>query len=84
VILKGDLDFAGTAALRDVLAVLDGPGTLDMRAVRYIDCSALSEFVRLAKRVGAGRVTLIIAAPIIRKVLEICGFQCMFRIEDAS
>ena len=83
VILKGDLDIYGATALRDALDGFDQPGVLDMRAVRYIDSAGLTELVRIAKRVGLGKVTLIIATPMVRKVLRICGFQHLFRIVDA-
>jgi anti-anti-sigma factor len=82
VILRGDLDFTGTTELRETLGFLNGAGVLDMRAVRYVDCSALSEFVRLAKRAGPRCVTLIIATPLVRRVLQICEFQHLFRIDD--
>lgn len=82
VVLTGDLDIYEAPALRRVLDVLDGPGTVDMRGVRYLDSSALAELARVARRIGRHEVTLVVASANVRKVLGIVRFDNLFTIVD--
>lgn len=80
VVLSGDLDLNQASRVRDALDVLDGPGVVDMSAVRIVDSSVLNELARVAKRAGPQRVTLIVKSPNIRKVLNAVQFERLFRI----
>ncbi|GAC1657451.1 MAG: hypothetical protein NVS4B3_24010 [Gemmatimonadaceae bacterium] len=84
VVLSGDLDISSAPAVRVLLDALDGRGTVDMREVRYIDSSALSELVRVARRVGVGEITLVVASRNVRRVLGLVGFEQLFTIVDVS
>ena len=84
VVLSGDLDIYGAPAVRRVLDALDGPGTIDMRDVAYLDSSALAELARVARRVGVGAVTLVVGSENVRRVLEITRFGELFAIVDVS
>jgi len=83
VTLSGDLDIYEAPAVRAVLDVLDGPGTVDMSAVRYLDSSVLNELARVARRVGAGEITLVVTSANVRKVLRIVEFERLFRIVES-
>ena len=84
VVLSGDLDISGSAALRLLLDVIDAPGTVDMRSVTYIDARGLSELARVARRVGTGEVTLVVAGRNVRRVLDLVRFDELFHIVDGS
>jgi anti-anti-sigma factor len=84
VVLSGELDMYGAPAVRRLLDAITGPGAVDMREVRYLDASALTELVRVARRVGARQVTLLVASKNVRKVLDIVGFDEIFTIVDVS
>ena len=68
--------------MRDALEPLDGPGVVDMREVRYVDCSVLGELARVARRAGAGNVTLVVASRHVRRILELVEFERLFVIAD--
>ncbi len=84
VVLSGDLDIYGAPAVRRLLDALDVPGTIDMRGVVYLDSSALAELVRVARRVGLGEVTLVVASKNVRRVLDLVRFGELFTIVDVS
>lgn len=70
VVLSGDLAIYGAPAVRLALDSLQGPGVVDMRDVRYLDCSALTELARVARRVGLRDVTLLVASANVRRCSE--------------
>ncbi len=80
VVLSGDLDLYEAPRVRDALDALDGPGVVDMSAVRLVDSSVLNELARVAKRAGLQRVTLIVKSPNIRRVLDVVQFERLFHI----
>lgn len=54
---------------------------VDLGGVTLLSAAALTELVRLAKRVGYQRVRLVGARPPIRRILELMGFDKLFVIE---
>lgn len=86
VVFSGELDIYAVDYVRAALAAIDGPAIVDLTDVRFVDSSALTEFVRLRKRVG-DQVTLVVPSANIRRALDIVGFDALFRIvrrrEDA-
>lgn len=86
VAFSGELDIYAVEDVRAALAAIDGPAIVDLTDVRFVDSSALTEFVRLRKRVG-DHVTLVVPSSNIRRALDIVGFDALFRIvqrlEDA-
>ena len=80
VVLAGELDLYDAPRVREALDALDGPGVVDMSAVRLLDSSVLNELARVAKRAGPDRVTLIVKSPNVRKVLGIVQFERLFHI----
>ena len=84
VVLSGELDIYEAPALRRLLDALDGPGTIDMRDVVYLDASALGELARVARRVGRYEVTLTVGSKNVRRVLDVVRFAELFIIDDVS
>jgi anti-anti-sigma factor len=82
VVLPEELDIYNEADLQRVLEPLAGPCVIDMTRVRYIDASAISQLVRLAKRIGRRNVALVVPSPHIRKVLDILHLGELFTIGE--
>jgi anti-anti-sigma factor len=86
VTFSGDLDIYAVEHVRATLAAIDGPVIVDLTDVHFVDSSALTEFIRLRKRVGE-HVTLVVPSANIRRALTIVGFDTLFRVvrrrEDA-
>ncbi len=80
VILSSELDLYDAPRVRDALDALQGPGVVDMSAVRRVGSSVLNELARVAKRAGRHRVELIVTSPHVRKVLDIVQFGRLFDI----
>jgi anti-anti-sigma factor len=84
VVLSGELDMYEAPTVRRLLDALDGPGTIDMREVVYLDSSALNELARVARRVGPGEVTIVVGSKNVRRVLDVVRFAELFMIVDVS
>ncbi len=84
VVLSGELDGSSALRVRDALAAVPQGGTVDLRAVRYLDASVLSEFARLARRIGTMQATLVVASPQIRRVFTLVRFDELFRIVERT
>jgi len=84
VVLSGELDMYEAPTVRELLDALDGPGTIDMREVVYLDSSALAELARVARRVGPGKVSLVVSSTNVRRVLDLARFEKLFTIIDVS
>ena len=84
VSLSGELDvFTAPTACRPLRAI-DGPAVIDLSGVSLLSAAALSELAAVARRAGRGTVALTGPNPDVRRVLEICRFDELFTIVDAS
>jgi len=82
VFLEGELDVFAADRLRATLEGVTAPAVIDLGGVRLLTAAALTELVRLSKRVGPRRIALSSAAPHIRRVLEIARFDQLFAIVE--
>jgi anti-anti-sigma factor len=82
IALSGDLDVYGARTACRALDAIDGPAVVDLSAVAFVDGSGLSELVRVARRVGAGNVVLVVPSAQLRRVLDIVRFGELFRIVE--
>ncbi len=82
IALSGDLDIYRAKVACRVLDAIQGPAVIDLSAVAFLDGSGLSELVRVARRVGAGNVVLVVPSPQMRRVLEIVRFGELFSIVE--
>lgn len=62
----------------------DGPATIDMSRVTYVDSSFLQELVRLRKRLTPHRITLLVRSDNVRHLLRLVKFDLLFDIEAPS
>jgi anti-anti-sigma regulatory factor len=81
--LVGEYDLSQiteTAALFDALSP-DGPATIDMTRVSYVDSSFLKELVKLRARLIPHRITLLVGQENVRRLLRIVKFEMLFEIQ---
>lgn len=87
VVIKGELDIANEPALRAHLEALkphDGPLTIDLRNLTFIDSSGarlLVETDAFARKDGWG-LTVIPGPPIVHRVLELTGLTKTLTFAD--
>jgi anti-anti-sigma factor len=80
IVLKGDLDVRTSSKLREALGDLNEPATLDLTAVRHIDATALGILATVARRVGIGRLTLIVPRGTVTRMMKLVGFPSLCRV----
>ena len=72
---RGELDMATAGELRDALDAVDGPLTLDLSALRFVDTSGLRlvlEVTDQARR--AGRAFAVVPGiPAVQRLFEVAG-----------
>jgi anti-anti-sigma factor len=83
VLALPEYDMSTVEELERELAPLNGgTGTVDLRGVAYIDSSALRALVRALKRMrdrdSRSTLTLVNAAPRVKRIVEIAGLSDVF------
>jgi anti-sigma B factor antagonist len=90
IALRGDLSVQTLTELRDELAQAEGCDVvvLDLSAVRYVDSTTLTAFVKLRSRMleGGRSGTVRIAGPTssVRRIFEICHLDKLFEIYESA
>jgi anti-anti-sigma factor len=72
---RGELDLATAGELRDALAAVDGPLTLDLSALRFVDTSGLRlvlEVTDQARR-GGRAFAVVPGVPAVQRLFEVAG-----------
>jgi anti-anti-sigma regulatory factor len=62
----------------------DGPATIDMSRVTYLDSTFLHELTRLRARLTPHRITLLVRSESIRRLLRLAKFDPLFEIQSFS
>lgn len=89
LLVAGELDVVGGPELRQhvIAAIQDGNShvLLDLTGVDFIDSFGLGVLVGVLKRarMAGGDIALVIPEPRVRRVLEICDLDRVFRIADS-
>ncbi len=85
IALEGEYDLADREALATLFGGLraDGPATINMTKVTYLDATMLSELVKLESRFRGHPITLLVRSNSIRRVLRIVRFDQLFEILSA-
>jgi anti-sigma B factor antagonist len=68
--LEGELDFASFDPLREALAAITGPVTLDVSGIGFLDSTGLRVIL---ERLEAGPVILVAPSAAIVRLIELCG-----------
>lgn len=88
--VRGEIDIRSAPELRAELeSALDGGAVaveLDLRAVTFLDSTALSVMVGAHKRLAraGGALEVVVGASAVRRILEVTGLNRVFRVRDAS
>ncbi len=84
--MKGEYDIADREALATLFGALraDGPATIDLTKVTYLDATMLTELLKLQARFKEHSIKLLVRSGIIRRVLRIVRFEQIFEIVDAA
>ena len=89
VAVAGEVDIRSAPELREQLEALAADGVsaieLDLRAVMFLDSTALSVMVGAHKRLArdGGALEVVGATGGVRRVLEVTGLDRVFRVRDA-
>lgn len=83
--LVGEYDLSQKAEIAALFGALapDGPATIDMSQVSYVDSNFLVELLKLRKRL-VHPITLLVRSEHIRRVLRIVNFEHLFEIKVVS
>ncbi|MER8158191.1 STAS domain-containing protein [Streptomyces sp. NPDC094472] len=85
VVIRGEVDYetapAVSAALRTALLASAEGVDVDLRAVRFWDCSGLNALLRLRREALAHGKTVTVRSPsgVVRRVLSLTGTAALFR-----
>ena len=80
IVLTGDLDVFSSVHMREALADLSQPATIDLTGVRHLDASALGALAAVARRVGLGKLTLIVPRGNLTRLMKLVGFASLCRV----
>lgn len=80
--LTGECDLSQIAEIAALFGALapDGPATIDMSGVTYVDSNLLHELLKLRKRLGHP-ITLLVRTEHLRRVLRVVNFDQLFDIQ---
>ncbi len=83
--LEGEYDLVDRQALATLFGALraDGPATIDLTKVTYLDGTILTELLKLQTRFKEHSIKLLVRSSIIHRVLRIVRFERLFEIVDA-
>jgi anti-anti-sigma factor len=88
-ILKGQMTFkdhAATAALKGELVELVGAGKciLDMQGLDFVDSSGLGSLIAIREAIEHKGIEIVLRhpQPKVLKIIQICGFDSLFTIEE--
>jgi anti-anti-sigma factor len=86
IALEGEWDVTRKNELKALFNSLttDGPATIDLRAVTYVDSTALSLLAALSLRFKNSPITLIRPNASVLRLLKLLRFNDLFHIVDAE
>jgi anti-anti-sigma factor len=72
---RGELDMATAGELRDALAAVDGPLTLDLSALRFVDTTGLRLVLEVTEQTRRdGRAFAVVpGVPAVQRLFEVAG-----------
>ena len=80
--LVGEYDLTQKQELGALFGALppDGPATIDLSRVTYVDTTFLHELVKLRSRLIPHRITLVVRSDNVRRLLNLVKFDLLFDI----
>lgn len=80
VLRPSAVDVVTAADIRDALADLSEPATVDLTQVRQLDAGALGALAAVARKVGLGKLTLIVPRGNLSRLMKLVGFPSLCRV----
>ena len=82
--LRGEYDLTQKEALASLFGALrpDGPATIDLAKVTYVDSTFLNALAMLRRRFEEHPITLAGANASITRILNLVGFDQLFQLAD--
>lgn len=80
IVLRSSSDVVTASDVREALADLTQPATVDLTQVRQLDAGALGALAAVARRVGLGKVTLIVPRGNLSRLMKLVGFPSLCRV----
>ncbi len=76
-VLSGDLGVFPSSRMREALAQVHEPSTIDLTHVRHLDAAALGVLASVARRVGIGKLTIIVPRGNLTRLMKLVGFASL-------
>ncbi|HTD36049.1 MAG TPA: STAS domain-containing protein [Candidatus Limnocylindrales bacterium] len=80
IVLTSTGDAVTASQIRDALYELTEPATVDLTQVRQLDAGALGALAAVARRVGLGKLTLIVPRGNLSRLMKLVGFPSLCRV----
>jgi anti-anti-sigma regulatory factor len=80
IVIRTANDVATATDIRDLLADLTDPATVDLTQVRQLDAGALGALAAVARKVGLGKLTLIVPRGNLSRLMKLVGFPSLCRV----
>jgi anti-anti-sigma regulatory factor len=80
IVLTSTGDAVTASQIRDALYDLTEPATVDLTQVRQLDAGALGALAAVARRVGLGKLTLIVPRGNLSRLMKLVGFPSLCRV----
>lgn len=80
IVLTSTGDAVSASEIRDALYDLTEPATVDLTQVRQLDAGALGALAAVARKVGLGKLTLIVPRGNLSRLMKLVGFPSLCRV----
>ena len=80
IVLTSTGDAVSASQIRDALYDLTEPATVDLTQVRQLDAGALGALAAVARKVGLGKLTLIVPRGNLSRLMKLVGFPSLCRV----
>lgn len=80
IVLTSTGDAVSASQIRDALYDLTEPAIVDLTKIRQLDAGALGALAAVARRVGLGKLTLIVPRGNLSRLMKLVGFPSLCRV----
>ncbi|HEX3463052.1 MAG TPA: STAS domain-containing protein [Candidatus Elarobacter sp.] len=80
VVLRSSSDVVTATDIREALFDLTEPAVVDLTQVRQLDAGALGALAAVARRVGLGKLTLVVPRGNLSRLMKLVGFPSLCRV----
>jgi anti-anti-sigma regulatory factor len=80
IVLTSTGDAVTASQIRDALYDLTEPAIVDLTKIRQLDAGALGALAAVARRVGLGKLTVIVPRGNLSRLMKLVGFPSLCRV----